>query len=151
MAEGSENFSISLFLDNSQVRNAAKETAEIFQGIGKDAERSGNSMDAAFGKSATNVRKSFDDLSERAKATANSIESAFKRAGAAIGIAFSIDRIKGFAQEAINVRGNMESLETSFKTLLGSAEKGRQLFQQLRDFGVHTPLELPDLAYRRKT
>ena len=151
MAEGSENFSISLFLDNSQVRNAAKETAEIFQGIGKDAERSGNSMDAAFGKRASNVRKSFDDLSERAKATANSIESAFKRAGAAIGIAFSIDRIKGFAQEAINVRGNMESLETSFETLLGSAEKGRQLFQQLRDFGVHTPLELPDLAKNAQT
>lgn len=151
MAEGSENFSISLFLDNSQVRNAAKETAEIFQGIGKDAERSGNSMDAAFGNGATNVRKSFDDLSERAKATANSVESAFKRAGAAIGIAFSIDRIKGFAQEAINVRGNMESLETSFETLLGSAEKGRQLFQQLRDFGVHTPLELPDLAKNAQT
>lgn len=156
MADGAENFTIRI--DNSKLMQDAANSAKIIQGISDAAAESGKRMDSSiridgnkFSSDAAHVNREIAGIGEQAASTGASIESAFKKAGAAIGIAFSIGQVKEFAGEVLNVRANMESLQTSFTVLLGSAEKGNELFEQLREFGATTPLELPDLAKNAQT
>lgn len=156
MADGAENFTIRI--DNSKLMQDAANSAKIIQGISDAAAESGKRMDSSiridgskFSSDAAHVNREIAGIGDQAASTGASIESAFKKAGAAIGIAFSLGQVKEFAGEVLNVRANMESLQTSFTVLLGSAEKGNELFEQLRDYGATTPLELPDLAKNAQT
>lgn len=156
MADGAENFTIRI--DNSKLMQDVANSAKIIQGISDAAAESGKRMDSSiridgskFSSDAAHVNREIAGIGDQAASTGASIESAFKKAGAAIGIAFSLGQMKEFAGEVLNVRANMESLQTSFTVLLGSAEKGNELFEQLREFGATTPLELPDLAKNAQT
>ena len=156
MADGAENFTIRI--DNSKLMQDAANSAKIIQSISDAAAESGKRMDSSiridggkFSSDAAHVNREIAGIGDQAASTGASIESAFKKAGAAIGIAFSLGQVKEFAGEVLNVRANMESLQTSFTVLLGSAEKGNELFEQLRDYGATTPLELPDLAKNAQT
>lgn len=156
MADGAENFTIRI--DNSKLMQDAANSAKIIQSISDAAAESGKRMDSSiridggkFSSDAAHVNREIAGIGDQAASTGASIESAFKKAGAAIGIAFSLGQMKEFAGEVLNVRANMESLQTSFTVLLGSAEKGNELFEQLRDYGATTPLELPDLAKNAQT
>ena len=156
MADGAENFTIRI--DNSKLMQDAANSAKIIQGISDAAAESGKRMDESIridgrklSSDAAHVNREIAGIGDQAAVTGASIESAFKKAGAAIGIAFSIGQVKEFAGDVLNVRANMESLQTSFTVLLGSAEAGNKLFEQLRDYGATTPLELPDLAKNAQT
>lgn len=156
MTDGAENFTIRI--DNSKLMQDAANSAKIIQSISDAAAESGKRMDSSiridggkFSSDAAHVNREIAGIGDQAASTGASIESAFKKAGAAIGIAFSLGQVKEFAGEVLNVRANMESLQTSFTVLLGSAEKGNELFEQLRDYGATTPLELPDLAKNAQT
>ena len=156
MADGAENFTIRI--DNSKLMQDAANSAKIIQGISDAAAESGKRMDESiridgskFSSDAAHVNREIEGIGDQAAVTGASIESAFKKAGAAIGIAFSLGQVKEFAGEVLNVRANIESLQTSFTVLLGSAEKGNELFGQLKEYAVTTPLELPDLAKNAQT
>lgn len=47
---------------------------------------------------------------------------------------------------AAKTAGDMETLQTQFEVMLGSAEKANNMIQSLREFSVKTPFELQDLA-----
>lgn len=146
---GAENFTIRI--DNSQLIRDAKTSADIFRQLGENGENAGRRLDDSMAQHAESVNRMFANVGGNAEQAGSRIETAFKRAGAAIGIALSLDGLKNFTRQIIDVRANMESLETSFSVLLGNAEKGRQLFAQLREFAATTPLELPDLAKDAQT
>lgn len=156
MADGADNFTIRI--DNSKLMQDAANSARIIQSISDAAEQSGKRMDESiridgnrFSSDAAHVNREIANIGNQAAGAGASIESAFKKAGAAIGIAFSVEQVKLFAGELLNARANMESLQTSFEVLLGSKEKGNELFNQLREFGANTPLELPDLSKNAQT
>ena len=156
MADGADNFTIRI--DNTKLMQDAANSAKIIQGISEQAVETGKRMDnsirldgSKFSSDAAHINREIAGIGDQAANVGASIESAFKKAGAAVGLAFSLDQIKSFAGEVLNVRGNMESLQTSFTILLGSAQKGNELFEQLREFGATTPLELPDLAKNAQT
>jgi len=48
--------------------------------------------------------------------------------------------------KAIKTAASFEILQTQFITLLGSATKARQRFQELKKFAAETPFQLPDIA-----
>lgn len=156
MADGADNFTIRI--DNSKLMQDAANSANIIQGISEQAVVTGKRMDnsirldgSKFSSDAAHINREIAGIGDQAANVGASIESALKKAGAAVGLAFSLDQIKSFAGEVLNVRGNMESLQTSFTVLLGSAQKGHELFEQLREFGATTPLKLPDLAKNAQT
>lgn len=156
MADGADNFTIRI--DNTKLMQDAANSAKIIQGISEQAVETGKRMDnsirldgSKFSSDAAHINREIAGIGDQAANVGASIESAFKKAGAAVGLAFSLDQIKSFAGEVLNVRGNMESLQTSFTILLGSAQKGNELFEQLREFGSTTPLQLPDLAKNAQT
>lgn len=74
------------------------------------------------------------------------VERVFKKAAFAVGSLFGASTAMDFAKQIFNVRSEIQSLEISFETLLGSKEKADELFGSIREFAVQTPMQLKDLA-----
>lgn len=104
-------------IDYNQLEADARKSSQIIQGIGNTAEAEGARID-----------------------------NSFKRVAVAAGAIFSAQQVMAFGQSIIRTRGEIESYEISFNTLLGSAEKGKAIFSELKDYAVNTPLLLGDLA-----
>lgn len=102
-------------------RNAASATNTL-KGIGNEAENQGKRMTGVF-----------------------------KNVGAGVAAAFAVGRIKSFIGEIINVRSEIQSLNVSFETLLGSKEKADQLMGQIRKYAANTPMQMNDLAQGAQT
>ena len=109
-------------LDNSQLRADAAESRNILHSIGQTARQEGGAIDEIFGKM---------------KRTAGQF--------------FAMEKAKEFAKEIVSLRGEIQSLEISFETLLGSKRKADGLFGELRSFAVQTPMQLKDLAAGAQT
>ena len=54
-------------------------------------------------------------------------------------------------KQIVKVRGEIESLEVSFRTLLGSEQKATALMTDIRKFAATTPMQLNDLASGAQT
>lgn len=65
--------------------------------------------------------------------------------------AFAIDKAFDFARQCGNVRAEIESLEISFRTLLGSKEKADAMLGEIRKFAATTPMDLSTLAQGAQT
>lgn len=63
---------------------------------------------------------------------------------------FAADKVTDFARKILNVRGEVDALLISFETLAG-AEKGRELFGDIRSFATSTPMMMQDLAQGAQT
>lgn len=98
--------------------------------------------------SATNTLKGIGDEAEN---QGKRMTGVFKNVGAGIAAMFAVERIKSFIGEMISVRSEIQSLSTSFETLLGSKEKANELFGQIRKFATSTPMQLNDLAAGAQT
>lgn len=109
-------------IDNAQLRNDAAESRSILASIGQQAEIESDRMGASFSKIAT-----------------------------AAGSIFALTQIKDFISQIVTLRGEVESLEVSFNTLLGSEKKGAAMLSQIREFAVNTPMMLNDLAKGAQT
>lgn len=110
-------------IDNSKLRSDAEESRNILHSIGQTAKQEGVSMDNIVGKIA-------------------------KVAGGV----FTIRKAQEFAKEIVKVRGEIESLQVSFETLLGgNKEKANAMFGEIRQFAVQTPMMLKDLAAGAQT
>lgn len=107
-------------IDNSQLRSDAAESRNILASIGQTATQEGANIDAMFGKIA--------------------------KASAGI---FATSQLVEFSKQVINVRGEIQSLETSFETLAG--QKGIDLFKEIKDFATSTPMMMKDLASGAQT
>lgn len=57
----------------------------------------------------------------------------------------------GMLKEGVALAADAERLEVAFGTMLRSAEKGKQMIQDLQKFAAETPLELPGLTQVTKT
>lgn len=88
--------------------------------------------------------------SEEAKRYLKDISDFAKGTGRALGAAFSVVALKQFANEIINVRGEMQMLETSFEVLLGG--RGVDGFmKELNQFAIDSPLSLTGVANAAQT
>lgn len=124
-----------------------------------DAQRIGQSFEASAETaemSITELRRSagrdFDRIAREATAAAASVSGKFKAAFAAtlpvlagIGVAVGagLAAVTGFGLKAA---ATLEQTRISFDSLLGSAEKGGQVFAELQKFAAITPFEFPDVA-----
>lgn len=63
---------------------------------------------------------------------------------------FAADKLTDFVRKIMDVRGEVESLQISFETLAG-VTKGRELFGDIKDYAVSTPMMMQDLAKGAQT
>ena len=69
------------------------------------------------------VKRQFESMGVSASDAGSKIDDAFKGLGRVAVSFFSLAGAADFARQIVRVRGEIESLEVSFKTLLGDEEK----------------------------
>lgn len=95
-----------------------------------------------FKNSSSTVRQITNDY--------NALSASLNRAMTALGIGFSVIGLKNFASEVINVRGEMQMLESSFEVLL----KGKNVsgfMTELKQFAIESHLSLEGVAKSAQT
>lgn len=112
----------SLGIKNAQLQRDAEQAIKIFNGIGEEAEREGKRIDETF-----------------------------KNIGKAAAAYFTATQIWEFGKSVVNARKEIEAFEISFNTLLGSSDKGKAFFAEVKEFAVKTPLQLNDIAGAAQT
>lgn len=112
----------SLGIKNTQLQRDAEQAIKIFNGIGEEAEREGKRIDETF-----------------------------KNIGKAAAAYFTATQIWEFGKSVVNARKEIEAFEISFNTLLGSSDKGKAFFAEVKEFAVKTPLQLNDIAGAAQT
>lgn len=75
-----------------------------------------------------------------------SIEQMFSRIKIAATGALAGFSAKAFIQQVVQIRGQFQQLEAAFGTLLGSAEKAKDMMSQMTDLAARTPFDLQGVA-----
>ena len=90
-------------------------------------------------------------MENRTQQAAAGMDKAFRQIAIAAGKMFSVQQAMGFANSIVQVRSQIQSLQVSFDTLLGSKDKANAMFSELKDFATKTPMQLQDLASAAQT
>lgn len=93
----------------------------------------------------------FRQISKSAQQESNRMRDALLGVGKAMGIAFSAQQAIAFIKQVVSVRSEIQALEVSFRTLLGSQQASAELMRQMKEFAAATPLQLGDLAKGAQT
>lgn len=97
------------------------------------------------------VSNATKDLQKDANNTGNALKEMLQQAAAFGGLSLGAAGIKAFATEMINVRKEMQSLNTSFRVLLGNQQAADKMFKEIKQFAATTPLMMNDLASSAQT
>lgn len=109
---------------------------------GKEAQASIQLTD----KELKNLAASIRQAGEESRPAGSKIVHAFAEARNLIqGFRETMDVMRNLFAEPLQLFVDSEQAEVSFEVMLGSADKARQLLQELRDFGARTPLEFTGL------
>lgn len=93
----------------------------------------------------------FQQISKSAQQESNRMRDALLGVGKAMGLAFSAQQAIAFVKQVVSVRSEIQALEVSFRTLLGSQQASAELMRQMKEFAAATPLQLGDLAKGAQT
>lgn len=153
---GREGFSIGI--DDSQLQSDAEKVVQQFDNIGRQATQAGQKIDSAFNGVSTEALQQetkaaedkIHDLGNATKSETEKMDASLKKIAAGIGAYFSIQQLTQFESKVISIRSEMESLQTSFKTLAGE-QVGGELFEQIKEYELHTPMIMQDLASGAQT
>lgn len=153
---GREGFSIGI--DDSQLQSDAEKVVQQFDNIGRRATQAGQKIDSAFNGVSTEALQQetkaaedkIHDLGNATKSETEKMDASLKKIAAGIGAYFSIQQLTQFESKVISIRSEMESLQTSFKTLAGE-QIGGELFEQIKEYELHTTMIMQDLASGAQT
>lgn len=153
---GREGFSIGI--DDSQLQSDAEKVVQQFDNIGRRATQAGQKIDSAFNGVSTEALQQetkaaedkIHDLGNATKSETEKMDASLKKIAAGIGAYFSIQQLTQFESKVISIRSEMESLQTSFKTLAGE-QVGGELFEQIKEYELRTPMNMQELASGAQT
>lgn len=97
-------------------------------------------------RDARRAENAFQSIGNKAVSEGAKIDKTFRTIGAGIAGYFTVGALKDFGKAIIDARGEIESFQISFETLIGSKDKSKAFFSELKYFAVNTPLLLNDLA-----
>ena len=95
--------------------------------------------------------KATDELGRKLKNTGDEGSEVFGKLQKAAAGFFTLAAAKEFGQKVFEVRSEIQSLQTSFETLVGNKPQAEELFSSIKDFATHTPMQLKDLASAAQT
>lgn len=106
---------------------------------------------SGFDKDKEKIIGGIESIGDTAAREGQKIQSSFQKIGIATAAYFSIQSLRQFASSVIQVRGEIEALEISFETLLGSKDKANELLSAIKEFAVTTPMTMNALASGAQT
>lgn len=153
---GREGFSIGI--DDSQLQSDAEKVVQQFDNIGRRATQAGQKIDSAFNGVSTEALQQetkaaedkIHDLGNATKSETEKMDASLKKIAAGVTAYFSIQKLAEFESKVISIRSEMESLHVSFKNLAGE-QMGNELFEQLKEYELRTPMIMNDLAQGAQT
>lgn len=92
------------------------------------------------------IRRDILGLNNTTQQQTRAMDSSFKSLALAVGTYFSGAALGNFANQIINVRGEFQKTDIAFETMLGSADKAKELMAQMVDLAAKTPFSLKDVA-----
>lgn len=117
-----------------QTEKEAKQTAD---NVSKQGDNSTKGWKSAFNSLGSLSKKGFSVVSSAAKVAAQASIAAIAGVTAAMG---------GLAVAGVKYNASIETYQTSFEVMTGSAEKAAEVIDKLKKVGAETPFELPELA-----
>ncbi len=87
----------------------------------------------------------------RTKEEADSLSGSFGKLTKYAAGFFTLQAAQGFIKKVFDVRSEIQSLHTSFETLVGDKGKADALFNSIKEFAVSTPMQMKDLASAAQT
>lgn len=153
---GREGFSIGI--DDTQLQSDAEKVVQQFQSIGRIATEIGQKIDSAFGSVSTESLRheteeatdKIKEMGDTTKSETEKMDASLKKIAAGVTAYFSIQKLAEFESKVISIRSEMESLHVSFKNLAGE-QMGNELFEQLKEYELRTPMIMNDLAQGAQT
>lgn len=165
MAEEQGGIIFGIRMDNSQLSKDIELSKKLMDSLTQYAENQGNLIDNYLSKTNNNLKdiklkadnqplklaiseskseiQTLTDAVIEQQRTMNSMFSTIK--GVVAGY-FTIDAVKGFLSQMFNVRSEFAKIQVSFETFLGSSSKAQKLFNEIKQFGATTPMQMNDLA-----
>lgn len=92
------------------------------------------------------MRRDIVGLTRNVESETRNVDSAFKNLSIGIAGYFSVNALKGFAMELINVRGEFQKTEIAFTTMLGSQAQATKLMGQMTELAAKTPFSLQEVS-----
>ena len=117
-----------------QTEKEAKQTAD---NVSNQGDNSTKGWKSAFKSLGSLSKKGFSAVSSAAKVAAQASIAAIAGVTAAMG---------GLAVAGVKYNASIETYQTSFEVMTGSAEKATEVINELKKVGAETPFELPELA-----
>ena len=132
---------IGVSVDEKDIKTGLKKVEKEADSTAKQVSDSGSSS----GKGWKTALNDLGSLSKKGfSALGSAAVTAAKTATAAIaGISTAL---LGLATAGVNYNAEIETYQTSFEVMTGSAEKAQEVIEELKKVGAETPFELPDLA-----
>ncbi len=119
---------------SDEVKKKTKETVDDFEKKSQDTEQ----------KTKQRTKRTSDDLKKSCQETKDNLDSLNKTAKAVFLTVATVGT--GILAMGINYNAQMESYQTSFEVMTGSAEKAAETVERLKQMGAATPFEMPQLA-----
>lgn len=90
------------------------------------------------------------EFTETVEGAGEDVQSAWGNIGKVIGGVAIGAMLQSWVTDIVKTRGEFQQLEIAFNTMLGSAERGTQLMQQLTQTAANTPFDLGGIANSAK-
>lgn len=107
--------------------------------------------DNRFQETSSRVKHTFNSIGDTAAQEGSRMDDSFRKMAAAAAGFFTLKQAADFARKMVQVRAEVESLEISFRTLVGNKDKADALFASIREFAANTPMMLNGLAKGAQT
>lgn len=118
--------------------------------IGLDLEKLRQQADEAS-RVISNIATTTNQTARKTEQSVNRMSDGFANLSRNISRMLKITSLGAFAKQVVGVTTQVEALEKSFGTLLGSMEKGQELTQWIKEFAAVTPLSISSLANASQT
>ena len=146
MAEEEGRISWSAELSDKGFQEGARRMQQEINRITQEVDKSGVAVDRF-----TDEMDDMADSTRKVKREADDLSSSFGSLTKYAAGFFSLAAAKSFAQKVFDVRSEIQNLQTSFHILVGEKDKADELFNSIKEFATHTPMQLNDLASAAQT
>lgn len=134
----------------TDIRDAVVKTSHLLEQVAENTGKAAKAGEAAA-KDTSRAIDHTDDSVRKLNKDVDASSDGFGKLAKVAGAFFSMQAAKSFAQKVFAVRQEIESLQTSFRILVGDQGKADALFQGIKEFAVSTPMQMKDLASAAQT